>query len=444
MPEYAQPTTEAEVANHFEQLKPLMSPTIAYYESSRCLFCFDAPCVTACPTHIDIPLFIRQINTGNVEGAAKTIYDANYFGNACGKVCPTSELCEGACVYNHQNVKPLEIGRLQSFATRTAMANNSTLYTPAASNGKKVAIIGAGPAGIAAACELRLHGYEVDIFEAKERPSGLALHGCAPYKITNEEILEEVDYLQAQFGFRIHYKHLINNKKQLHELEAHYDAIFLGIGLGPTTELGIKGEDLPRCVGATEFIEEVKLHPLEVAVGKRVVVIGGGNTAMDAASEAARLGAKEVVLAYRRSKAEMGAYHFEYELAKGAGVKGVFNASPVKILGKKRVKGVRFVQTSSADGTLHDLPKSEFDLRCDMVIMATGQSKQTDFLSMINELETDKKGRIKTVPNTYQTTNPKYFAGGDAVNGGAEVVNACAEAKLAAKAIHAFLGKGGA
>lgn len=439
MAEYTQPqTTEAVIAN-FEQLKPLMDATMAHYESSRCLFCFDAPCVTACPTHIDIPLFIRQINTGNVLGAAKTIYDSNYFGNACGKVCPTSELCEGACVYNHQNVKPIEIGRLQSFATQTAMRTQTPLYAAGQSNGKKVAVIGAGPAGISAACELRLLGYTVDIFEAKERPSGLALHGCAPYKITNEEILEEMDYLEHQFGFRIHYKRSIHTKKQLHELEAHYDAIFLGIGLGATNQLLIEGEDLPNCIGATEFIEQVKLNPLEVKVGERVVVVGGGNTAMDAASEAARLGASEVVLAYRRSKTEMGAYHFEYELAKGAGVKGVFNASPVKVLGKKRVKGVRFARTVLHDGKLEELKDETFDIKCDMVILATGQSKQTDFLKMIEGLELDKKGRIKVDEKTFQTTNPKYFASGDAVNGGAEVVNACAEAKQAAKAIHTHL-----
>lgn len=189
MPEYKIPNTQEDVNNAFEQIKPYMNPTMAYYESSRCLFCYDAPCVQACPSGIDIPLFIRQIHTDNIEGAAKTIYDANYFGNICGKVCPTEVLCEGACVYNLQDVKPIEIGRLQSFATNAIIKKNKSLYELKNDNGKKVAVIGAGPAGISCACELRLMGYEVNIYEAKNQPSGLALYGCAPYKVTNEDVL---------------------------------------------------------------------------------------------------------------------------------------------------------------------------------------------------------------------------------------------------------------
>ena len=196
MAEYTAPTTEKDLENRFGQIKPYMNPTMAYYESSRCLFCYDAPCVKACPTSIDIPLFIRQIHTGNLDGAARTIYDSNYFGNICGKVCPTEVLCEGACVYNLQEVKPIEIGRLQSFATSRAIERNRKLYEPAPPNGHKVAVIGAGPASISCACELRMRGYEVDIFEALNHPSGLALYGCAPYKVTNNDVLGEIIYLQ--------------------------------------------------------------------------------------------------------------------------------------------------------------------------------------------------------------------------------------------------------
>jgi glutamate synthase (NADPH/NADH) small chain len=199
MSDYTKPTDESEFEKNFEQIKPLMNSTQAYYESSRCLFCFDAPCVNACPTRIDIPLFIRQISSGNLTGSAKTIYESNYFGYACGKVCPTDVLCEGACVYNLQEVKPIEIGRLQSFATSTAIIESKKLFIPGKPNGKKVAIIGAGPAGISCACELRMRGYEAVIFEAKEKPSGLTVHGVAPYKITNDEVLNEMDYLQKQF-----------------------------------------------------------------------------------------------------------------------------------------------------------------------------------------------------------------------------------------------------
>ncbi len=444
MPEYNRPTTEEELKANFGQLKPLMNATMAYYESSRCLYCYDAPCVQACPTGIDIPLFIRQINNGNVDGAAKTIYDSNYFGNACGKVCPTSELCEGACVYNKQDVKPIEIGRLQSFATQQAMASNKQFFKPGRPNGKKIGIIGAGPAGISCACELRLLGYEVDIFEAKSKPSGLAVYGCAPYKITNKEIFEEMDYLQGQFGYTIHFNHPITTREQLDEMEITYDAIFLAIGLGATNTYNLAGVDLKNCIGATEFIAQLKIDPLNTIVGKKVVVIGGGNTAMDAASESARLGAEEVILAYRRSKEGMGAYPFEYVLAKGAGVKGVFSVSPVSVEGKSTVKGIKLIRTEEDEkGYLSNIEGSEFVVDCDMVILATGQSKKTKFLSMIEGLKIDKRGRIKINSNTGQTNNPMYFASGDAVNGGAEVVNACGEAKNSARSIHRILLKHG-
>ena len=439
MSEYTRPNSTKEYHENFEQIKPLMNPTMAHYESSRCLYCYDAPCVQACPTGIDIPLFIRQINTDNADGAAETIYASNYFGNACGKVCPTEVLCEGACVYNHQDVKPIEIGRLQSFATTQAMKKGLEIKKLAAANGKKIAVIGAGPAGVSAACELRSEGYEVDIFEAKGHPSGLTLYGVAPYKITNQEILDEMKYLQEQFGFQVHYNHPIKTKEDLKGLEEKYDAIFLGIGLGLTRSLGMQGEDLENSFGATEFIEMLKVDPLGTFVGKRVVVIGGGNTAMDAASESARMGAGFVVLAYRRAKENLRAYEFEYDLAKAVGVKGMFNVSPVAILGDGKVQAIRFAQTTTKDGLLVTVPDSEFDIPCDMVIRATGQSKQANFLEMIDGLELDSRDRINVNPTTFQTTNAKYFASGDAVNGGAEVVNACGEAKKAAKGIHAFL-----
>ena len=236
----------------------------------------------------------------------------------------------------------------------------------------------------------------------------------------------------------MHYNQKVDAEK-LAALENDYDAIFLGIGLGATRSLSIPGEDLENALGAIEFIEEVKIKPLETHVGKKVVVIGGGNTAMDAASESARLGAEEVVLVYRRPKENMRAYEFEYDLAKGVGVKGIFNASPVAILGDGKAEGVRFIKTKVENGNVESIPGNEFEIDCDMVIRATGQSKMTDFLSNINGLEWDNHGKIKTDPTTFQTTNPKYFAAGDAVNGGAEVVNAAAEGKQAAQGIHSFL-----
>ncbi len=441
MSEYNRPTTKAEFDRNFAQKKPLMNDTEAYYESSRCLFCYDAPCMHACPTGIDIPLFIKQIHTGNVDGAAETIFDQNWFGNACGKICPTGVLCEGACVYNHQDVKPIEIGRLQNYATDQIIKSGKRLFTPGKENGRKVAVIGAGPAGISCACELRTLGYTVDIFEAKEKPSGLTVHGTAPYKITNEEVLDEMAYLQKQLEFNINYNSPVTTEKQLRELEENYDAVFLGVGLGPTAELPIPGSTLENVFGAVEFVEELRMKQHKVHVPDRVIVIGGGNTAMDAASETARMGADDVILAYRRSRDEMGGYDFEYELARGAGAKGLFNVQPLEILddGSGKAKGVRFIRTQAKDGVLEFIEGSEFTVGCDWVIKATGQAKLAELFSKIDGLEIDNSKRIVVNEETFQTKNPKYFAGGDAVNGGAEVVNGAHDGKAAAQGIHAWL-----
>jgi glutamate synthase (NADPH/NADH) small chain len=395
----------------------------------------------ACPTAIDIPLFIRQINNGNLTGAAKTIYQSNYLGNTCGKVCPTEVLCEGACVFNKVNIKALEIGRLQNFATNNAILTHQKFFEIPGFNGKSVAVIGAGPAGISCACELRLAGYNVDIFEAKSNPSGLALHGVAPYKITNKEALMEVEFLREQFGFKIFYNKRIANKEDIKQLESNYDAIFLGIGLGNSAEIKIKGEDKPGCIGATEFIEQIKTKPSEKPIAKRVIVLGGGNTAMDAASESARLGAEKVIVAYRRSESEMKAYYFEYDLAKVTGVEGMFNIAPIEIVGESAVEGVKFIRTEPVNGKLINIPGSEFVLDCELVIKATGQLKQTSMIANISGLTMDETGRVSINQSTGQTANPKYFAGGDAVNGGAEVVNAAAEGKIAGKGIHEYLSK---
>ena len=441
MAEYKRPKTEEEFEQNFAQKTPLMNSTEAYYESSRCLFCYDAPCMHACPTGIDIPLFIKQIHTDNLTGAAKTIYNSNWLGNACGTVCPTGVLCEGACVYHHQDVPPIQIGRLQNYATAKAMSQNLKLYEPGKTNGRKVAVIGAGPAGIACACELRVVGYEVQIFEAKDKPSGLTVYGTAPYKITNEEALEEIDYLQNQLGFTIKYSSPISSVRELQQFENQYDAIFIGVASGPTRTLDIKGEDKENVVGAVEWIEELRMKHHQVRVPDRVVVLGGGNTAMDAASESARMGAESVILAYRRSREKMGAYGFEYDLAISAGVTSLLEAQPLEIVGNGKAAGVRFIKTQEKNGNLENVAGSEFTVDCDLVIKATGQAKHTSFLQKIEDLELDKSNRIIVNETTFQTTNEKYFAGGDAVNGGAEVVNACYEGKMAARGIHKWLNK---
>ncbi|MTE25418.1 FAD-dependent oxidoreductase [Winogradskyella ouciana] len=441
MAEYKRPTTKEEFDKNFKQKKPLMNDTEAYYEASRCLFCYDAPCVQACPTHIDIPLFIKQIHTDNVTGASKTIFAANWLGNACGVVCPTGVLCEGACVYNHQDVPPIQIGRLQNYATNTTISEDKVIFKAGKSNGKKAAVLGSGPAGIAFASEARTMGYEVDIYEAKSLPSGLNVHGVAPYKITNEEVLSEIEYLQKHLGFNIKYNSAIDSKEQIKKLEHNYDAIFLGVGLGNTRTLGLEGEDKANVVGAVEFIEELRKKQHKMKVPQKVVVLGGGNTAMDAASESARMGAKKVVLAYRNSKEKMGAYGFEYDLAISAGVDSLFHVTPLEIVGNGKVEGVKFAKTEIVEGKLKTNMKNTFVVRCDLVIKATGQAKMGRLFKLIDNLDIDNRTVIKVNAETFQTSNPKYFAGGDAINGGAEVVNAAYDGKMAARGMHNYLNK---
>ncbi|MBL7950406.1 MAG: FAD-dependent oxidoreductase [Flavobacteriales bacterium] len=447
MAEYKRPTSEQEFAKNFSPKKPLMSDTEAYYESSRCLYCYDAPCINACPTGIDIPTFIRQINNDNKDGAAKTIYESNWFGHACGNVCPTEELCEGACVYNNSDVKPIEIGRLQAHATDKVIRSKKRLFITGKPTGKKVAVIGAGPAGVSCACELRMLGHDVDIYEAKAKPSGLCVYGVAPYKLTNEEALDEMTYLQEQFGFNVHYNKPVTGRADLDRLEKEYDAIFIGIGLGGTSKLGVPGEDKRGVIGALEFVEELRNKHQSTLVGSKVIVLGGGNTAMDAASESCRMGAESVIIAYRRGPEEMGAYSFEFDLAKKSGSKALFNVTPVEVMGNGSVTGVKFIRNKTAYGKIEAIPGSEFVEECDMVLLGTGQGKQVELLEQISGVKLDQKGRILdnrgriVVNEHYQTSNPKYFAAGDAVNGGVEVVNAAAEAKKAAHGIDGFLKK---
>ncbi len=433
MAEFKRPASEKDFDVNFGQIKPLMNDTEAFYESARCLFCYDAPCVKSCPTSIDIPLFIRQIHSDSPEFAAKTIYDSNVFGYACGKVCPTEILCEGACVYNHSDVKPIEIGRLQTYATHKAIQSVKKMYSLKKSTGKKVAVIGAGPAGISCACELSKEGIQVDIYEASEKPSGLTIHGVAPYKITNEEVLSEMDYLQKQFKFNVLYENLISTKSDVERLEKEYNAIFIGIGLGETSELFIPGENLINVFGAVEFVNDLRRLHHNVKVPNKIIVLGGGNTAMDAAGECARMGAEEVQLCYRRTKEEMGAYNFEFELVKRAGVKTVFSVSPIEIIGNSTVAGVKFANTKTENGVVTIIPDSEYIESCDWVIKATGQSKKIELLNLL-DIQMTNRGTIK-VDEKFKTSREKYFSAGDAVSGGEEVVNAVANGKKSARSI---------
>ena len=437
-----------QLERNFADINPPLTPSQALEAGSRCLFCHDAPCIKACPTGIDVPQFIRQILTGNLRGSAKTILEANILGQSCARVCPTSVLCEGACVLNVEGRKPVEIGKLQRYAVDPVVANGAQLFRAGAANGFRVALIGGGPASLACAAELRKLGCQAVIFDANPQPGGLDTYGIAAYKMRAHEVLREVELIKA-LGVEIRNGVAVGKDVSLAELERDYDALFIGIGLGATDDLHIPGEELVGCRDAISFIEETKNRRLDqVEIAKRVAVIGGGNTAIDVVTAGRRLGAEEVYMVYRRSPAEMSAFDYEYELARKDSVTFVWQALPVRVIGDSRgyVVALECVRTRSAQEErgrhgYAPIPGSEFRLEVDMVVKALGQKRKVDFLAQISNLEL-KDGRVVVDPATMQTRNPRYFAGGDCVNGGAEVVDAVAHGKKAACGIHDALVRG--
>jgi len=435
-----------QLEKNFADINPPLTPSQALEAGSRCLFCHDAPCIKACPTGIDIPMFIRQIVSGNLRGSAKTILDANMLGHSCGRVCPTSVLCEGACVLNAEGKQPVDIGRLQRYAVDHVLDNNIRLYKAGEPNGMKVALIGGGPASLACAAELRQRGYGATIFDAHPQPGGLNTYGIAAYKMRAPEAVRETEMIR-DLGVEFRQGVTVGKDVTLAQLEKEYDAIFIGIGLGETDALGIPGEELAGCCDALSFIEETKTKKFgEVEVGRRVAVIGGGNTAIDVVTAAKRLGAETVYMVYRRGPEEMSAFEYEYDLAKADGITFVWNAAPKRVIGNAqgRVEALECLRTElgAPDASGRRSPQavagSEFTLAVDMVVKALGQKRKTDFLKQVAGLLVDK-GKVVVNPETMQTANPKYFAGGDCVNGGGEVVDAVAHGKRAALGMHASL-----
>jgi dihydropyrimidine dehydrogenase (NAD+) subunit PreT len=435
-----------QLEKNFADINPPLTPGQALEEGSRCLFCHDAPCIKACPTGIDVPQFIRQILTGNLRGSAKTILSANILGQSCARVCPTSVLCEGACVLNYERKKPVEIGKLQRYAVDPVVASGAQLFQAGAPNGQRVALIGAGPASLACAFELRKLGYQTVIFDANPQPGGLDTYGIAAYKMRAEEVVKEIEMVRS-LGVEIRSGVVVGRDVSIAELERTYDAIFVGIGLGETDNLGIPGEDLDGCRDAISFIEDTKrLRFDKIAIARRVAVIGAGNTAIDVATAACRLGAEEVYMVYRRSTQEMSAFDYEYQLARQDGVIFVWESLPLRIVddGKQRVAGLECVRTQRGQkdqrgrDAFVPVPGTEFRLEVDMVIKALGQKRKLEFLEQIADLEL-KKGCVVVDPATMRTRNPRYFAGGDCVNGGGEVVDAVADGKRAAAGIHQAL-----
>jgi dihydropyrimidine dehydrogenase (NAD+) subunit PreT len=427
----------------FPELHPALGANAALAEANRCLFCFDAPCTAACPTHIDVPRFIKKISSGNLRGSALTILDANILGLSCSRVCPVDVLCEGACVMHRYNQKPIEIGRLQRHAMDYFYAGRTGLLACQPISGKSVACVGGGPASLACAAELRRRGYPVTIFDNRPLPGGLNTYGIAEYKLRPSDSLREVEMVRS-LGVEFRRAEVgaaeAGSTISLDQLEAEFDLIFLGAGLGAMERLGIPGEQLPGVIGALHFIERYKtFHGFQV--GRRVVVIGGGNTAIDAANAARRLGAEEVHLFYRRTEKEMPAFPFEYHHSKVEGVRFHWLAQPLEIVARDgRAAAVRFVETrleepdSTGRRRATPVPGFDFEVACDMVIPALGQSRFIAFLHESRGIEL-RGGSIAIDRPTGRTTNPRYYAGGDCVNGGREVVDAVADGKRAALAM---------
>jgi len=434
---HAQSPTPAEIVTRFPDLHPAFEKTAAVAEANRCLYCFDAPCMGACPTHIDVPKFIKKIATGNLEGSAKTILDANILGASCSRACPVDVLCEGACVLHRYNKQPIEIGRLQRFAMDALHESGAPLpFTPGPDTGKKVALIGGGPASLACAAELRRRGIRAEIFDARPLPGGLNTYGIAEYKLPLAESLREIDML-SQLGVEFHFNTFVDAAK-LAALESTYNAVFLGMGLGAIHKLGLAGEDLPGVTNALDFIAGYKSGAI-TTVPAKVAVIGAGNTAIDAANAAVRLGATEVTMVYRRGPEQMSAFSFEYEHAKQEGVKFLWHVKPIALKGSASLEALDLIPLeSTADGSLVPVKGSEFTLPVDLIVLAIGQSTHADFLSAENKVALER-GRIVIDRATGQTSNPKYFAGGDCTNGGREVVDAVADGKRAGIGIAAHL-----
>jgi dihydropyrimidine dehydrogenase (NAD+) subunit PreT len=454
MAEHYKPTTykawEMTLEERFREVYPPLAEREAVTEANRCLFCYDAPCMVACPTHIDIPSFIRKISTGNVKGSAKTILESNLMGATCSRVCPVQELCEGACVLEHDH-KPIMIGRLQRYAMDYAADRNIKFFEKGKPNGHQIAVVGGGPAGLSCAGELAKLGFEVTVFEKKKWANGLSTYGIVVFREPVEVALNEVKMIQ-ELGVEIKTNVTIGKDITLDELVEQYDAVFLSVGLGNVPDMSIPGEQLDGVLDGLDFIEETKVEALKtIKFGNRICIIGAGNTAIDCATIARRLGSERVNIVYRRSEAEMTAYHFEYEFALREGVSFMFLTLPVEIIGKDKVEALKCVRMDlgqpDASGRRSPIPvpDSEFTIPCDMVIKAIGQKKQTEMMTALAKYDVkDIKGYIAVDFTTNRTVHPKIFAGGDCIrsHGEASTVMAVQDGKIAAKAMYRqFIGE---
>ncbi|MBZ0217948.1 MAG: NAD(P)-dependent oxidoreductase [Fimbriimonadaceae bacterium] len=423
----------------FPDLHPPYSNHEATIEAARCYFCHDAPCIAACPTSIDIPLFIRQIAADNLAGSAKTIFDQNILGGTCARVCPTETLCEQACVRQDAEGNPVKIGRLQRHATDFLMARPGHPYDRAPSTGRRIAVVGAGPAGLACAHRLAMHGHDVKIFEARDKPGGLNEYGLAVYKTVDNFAQREVAYLMSIGGIELETGKILGRGLTLRQLCGDYDAVFLGIGLAGTNSLNIEGDDFANVLDAVDYIARLRqaYDVGDVPVGRQIAVIGGGMTAIDVAIQTRLLGAQEVTIFYRRGKDQMNASEYEQNLAQINGVKIRRWVRPLRILGDNdgKVRAVEFETTAHTDGKLSGTGNT-FTVETDMVFKAIGQTLVGDMLNGSAEKIALHNGRIQVDENR-RTSLGNIWAGGDCIAGGEDLtVTAVEDGKIAAESIH--------
>ena len=424
----------SDYADNFSDLHAPLSDHEALVAADRCYFCHDAPCMDACPTTIDIPLFIRQISTGTADAAANTIFSQNILGGMCARVCPTETLCEEVCVRETAEGKPVLIGQLQRYATDGLM-NKTHPFTRAPESGKKIAVVGAGPAGLACAHRLAVNGHSVTIFDARAKGGGLNEYGIAAYKSVNDFAQAEVQWLMQIGGIEVKYDSPLGGSISIEQLKADYDAVFLGIGLGGVNALRADGEDKGNVINAVDFIENLRQAGDlgTIPVGRRVVVIGGGMTAVDAAVQSKLLGADEVTMVYRRGKDRMSASEFEQELATSKGVRIIYNAAPVRVTGNGVAQAVEFAVTHTVDGKLENTGET-FTVSADQVFKAIGQTLN----GAPDGLELD--GNKIKVDDNGQTSDSEIWAGGDCASGNDDLtVTAVAEGRDAAEAINTKL-----
>ena len=428
-----------EIRKNFSELHPPLTELQAIQESARCLFCHDAPCTEACPSDIDIPGFIRKIASGNVKGAASTILGENIMGNTCGNVCPVEELCEQVCVKNTSEHKPVIIGQLQRYATDHVLENWIQLFKRAPVSGKKIAVVGAGPAGLSCAHRLAMLGHNVTIYESRAEPGGLNEYGLAAYKMLDDRAAREVNYILDIGGINLETGRALGVDFDLAGLRRDYDAVFIGLGHNTVRALGIENETVAGVNNAVEFIERIRQEDLaSLPVGRNVVVVGGGNTAVDIAVQIKKLGAESVTMVYRRGLAEMGATEYEQQVAQSNGVLIRTHAQPRRIMAENgQLAAVEFEYTEKDPGGGFAGTGETFVLPADQLFKAIGQALDAAPLGG-GEMPELSNGRIR-VDASRRTSLPDVWAGGDCIAGRDLTVTAVQDGKIAALGIDEYL-----